>query len=78
MRANGRPRRTSELLSDASAGRARLLLIDHCGSGRDVRRYDCGMARRPWMLWLLAFLVFELLWLLVWLTNRGLLLQFVS
>ena len=30
------------------------------------------------MLWLLAFLVFELLWLLVWLTDRGLLLQFVS
>lgn len=36
------------------------------------------MARRPWMLWLLAFLVIELLWFLVWLTDPVLLLQFVS
>lgn len=43
-----------------------------------VRRYDGDMARRPWMLWLLAFLVFELLWTLVWLTDRALLLEFVS
>jgi hypothetical protein len=60
------------------SARGRVLLLDQRRSGGGVRRYDDDMARRPWMLWLLAFLVYELLWLLVWLTDRGLLLQFVS
>jgi hypothetical protein len=43
-----------------------------------VRRYDEEVARSPWKLALLAFVVFELLWLLVWLLDRSLLANFAS
>jgi len=36
------------------------------------------VAQRPWKLALLAFLVFELLWLLVFLLDRTLLVSFAS
>jgi hypothetical protein len=43
-----------------------------------VRQYDEGVARRPWKLALVAFVVFELLWLLVWLLDRSVLVTFAS
>jgi hypothetical protein len=43
-----------------------------------VQRYDEDVARRPWTVVLLAFVVFELLWLLVWLLDRTLLVNFAS
>lgn len=40
--------------------------------------YDLLVARRTWLLYLVAFFVLEVIWLLIWEFDRSLLVDFVS